>query len=79
VSPQLVVKRIFETPEAYEDLRRRLADEWRAGEDAWSSEARAVFTELGLAGGAVSKRSLVESETFRAWLATGGVELPRAA
>jgi single-stranded-DNA-specific exonuclease len=79
VSPQLVVKRIFETPEAYEDLRRRLADEWRAGEDAWSSEARAVFTELGLAGGAVSKRSLVESETFRALLASGGVELPQAA
>lgn len=78
VSPQLVVKRIFETPEGYEDLRRRLAGEWRAGEAAWSPEARAVFTELGLLGGAASKRSLVESETFRAIL-EGGLELPRAA
>ena len=78
VSPQLVVKRIFETPESYEDLRRRFAEEWRAGESAWSPEARAVFTELGLLGGATSKRSLIESETFRALLARG-VELPVAA
>ena len=78
VSPQLVVKRIFETPDGYEELRRRLAEEWRAGEAAWSPEARAIFTELGLLDGAASKRSLIESETFRLILESG-LELPRAA
>ena len=43
VSPQLVVRRIFETPEGYEELRRRLAAEWRAGPDRWSPQARAIF------------------------------------
>ncbi|MEX2103499.1 MAG: DHHA1 domain-containing protein, partial [Gaiellaceae bacterium] len=30
VSPQLVVKRIFDTPDGYADLRQRLEEEWRA-------------------------------------------------
>ncbi|MCL4289522.1 MAG: single-stranded-DNA-specific exonuclease RecJ [Thermoleophilia bacterium] len=79
VSPQLVVRRAFETPEGYEELRARLATEWKAGEQAWSPEARAVFDELGLVGGASSGRQLVESETFRALLAGAVGELPRAA
>jgi single-stranded-DNA-specific exonuclease len=67
VSPQLVVKRIFDTPDRFEDLRVGLAAEWKAGPDAWSDFARAVFTELGLADGG-AWRSLVESETFLAAL-----------
>jgi single-stranded-DNA-specific exonuclease len=67
VSPQLVVKRIFDTPERYSELRDRLALEWKAEADARSPEAELVFAELGLAGG--SRRSLLESETFRALLA----------
>jgi single-stranded-DNA-specific exonuclease len=69
VAPQLVVRRIFDTPDGYEDLRTRLAAEWRAGEAAWSAEARTVFEELGLIGGPTAKRQLVESATFRALLA----------
>ena len=68
VAPQLVVRRIFDADERYAELRDRLAAEWRAGEDAWSDEARAIFGELGLAGGA--RRSLLESEEFRRLLAT---------
>ncbi len=81
VAPQLVVRRIFETPAGYEALRRRLADEWRAGETEWTPEARAVFAELDLveADGSPRKRSLLESETFRALLAGERVTLPRAA
>lgn len=79
VAPQLVVRRVFETPDGYEELRARLAGEWRAGEQAWSPEARAVFEELGLAPGAPARRQLVESETFRALLAGSSSELPRAA
>ena len=65
VAPQLVVKRIFDTPGGYAELRRRLADEWRAGSEAWSEEGRTIFAELELAAGGTSKRHLVESPTFR--------------
>jgi len=68
VAPQLVVRRIFETPHRYEELRNRLAAEWRAGPDAWSPEARQVFTELGLDEEPAGRRSLAESPTFRALL-----------
>ena len=64
VAPQLVVRRIFDADEHVEELRAWLADEWRAGESAWSAEARAVFAELELGDGS-SRRSLLESERFR--------------
>ena len=63
VSPQLVVRRIFDAAEGYEELRRWLAEQWRAGESAWTPEARMIFSELELAEG--SRRSLLESESFR--------------
>ncbi len=69
VSPQLVVKRIFATPERYEELRRRLVAEWKAGPDHWSSDARAIFEELGLVDDPTGRRALAESEAFRAALA----------
>ena len=40
------------------------AAEWRAGEAAWTPEARAIFEELELADGA-TRRSLLESRAFR--------------
>jgi len=77
VAPQLVIRRLFDTPEGYEDLRDNLARLWRLGESAWTGDARAVFAELGLEVGA--KRQLYESETFRALLAGSADALPRAA
>jgi single-stranded-DNA-specific exonuclease len=78
VAPQLVVRRLFDAPEGYEELRGRLADLWRAGEDAWTPEARAIFAELELAAGA--RRQLYESAAFRALLADAEpAALPRAA
>jgi single-stranded-DNA-specific exonuclease len=79
VSPQLMVKRVFETPEEYVALRNRFADEWRAGEGAWSDEAREVFAELGLLDRPDGLRHLVESPRFRDLLASVRRELPRAA
>jgi single-stranded-DNA-specific exonuclease len=67
VSPQLVIKRIFDTPDRFDDLRLGLVAEWRAAPDERSEFARAVFTELGVADGG-PWRSLVESETFLAAL-----------
>ena len=77
VAPQLVVRRVFEAAGAYEELRAWLAAEWRAGEAAWSPDARTIFGELGLEAGA--RRQLLESETFRALLEQGVSELPQAA
>jgi single-stranded-DNA-specific exonuclease len=65
-APQLVVRRIFDAPDRYRDLRAQLAAEWRAGPGGWSDTARAIFTELDLDG--TEWRSLLESETFRALL-----------
>ena len=77
VAPQLVVRRLFDAAEGYEELRSWLAGQWRAGEAAWSPEARRVFAELDLAAGA--RRQLLESESFRALLERANAELPRAA
>ena len=63
VSPQLVVRRIFDTDERYEEFRTLFAEQWRSGEGTWTDEARAVFEELELTEG--SRRSLLESATFR--------------
>jgi len=79
VAPQLVVRRVYDAPPRYEELRDWLAELWRAGEGAWPPEARAVFQELGLEAGVASRRQLLESEAFRALLAEASFELPRAA
>jgi single-stranded-DNA-specific exonuclease len=79
VAPQLVVRRVFDTANAYEELRTWLAGLWRAGEAAWTPEARRIFAELEIdaAGG---KRQLLESPTFRELLAHGApLTLPQAA
>jgi len=77
IAPQLVIRRLFDAPDGYEELRGSLAELWQAGEDAWTSDARTIFAELQLAEGA--KRQLYESEAFRALLAGTALELPRAA
>jgi single-stranded-DNA-specific exonuclease len=77
VAPQLVVRRLFDTPEGYEELRAHLGDLWRSGEGAWTADARRIFAELGLEGKSGRRRQLLESETFRALLEREA--LPRAA
>ena len=76
VAPQLVVRRVFEAPDGYADLRDWLKAEYRKEEAARNPDAAAIFAELELAetGG---KRHLLESETFRDLLAGG--RLARAA
>ena len=54
-SPQLVVRRIFDTDERYEELRAWFAEQWRRGEAAWTPEVRAVFDELGLSARTASR------------------------
>ena len=66
VSPQLVVRRVFDSHERYEELRAWLVAEWGRPEAARSPDAQAIFAELELGDG--GRRSLLESETFRALL-----------
>jgi single-stranded-DNA-specific exonuclease len=77
VAPQLVIRRVFDAPDRFEELRSWLADQWRAGEAAWTEEARTVFDELELEPGV--RRNLLESEFFRGLLAEPVLELPVAA
>ena len=77
VSPQLVVRHIFDTPEGYEELRAGFAELWRSGEASWTSEARRIFGELGLEGERGRRRQLLESEAFRTLLERAA--LPEAA
>jgi single-stranded-DNA-specific exonuclease len=74
-SPQLVVRRIFDTPGRYVELRERFAAEWRSG--SLSPKGKQIAAELGLEQGG-PWRSLLESETFRALL-DEPFELRRAA
>ena len=65
VAPQLVVERIFDTPERYEELRswlRGSSIERRPG----PRERPEIFAELGLESGL--RRSLLDSERFRTLL-----------
>ncbi len=74
VSPQLVVRRIFDSGPAYAELRAYFAEQWRRGEGAWTPEVRAVFGELELGEGV--RRSLLESESFRALLEAAARRTP---
>jgi single-stranded-DNA-specific exonuclease len=60
VAPQLVVQRLFETPDRYPDLMARFERSWRAP----PPEVARVLEELGVGDGA-PKRHLLESEAFR--------------
>jgi single-stranded-DNA-specific exonuclease len=74
VSPQLVVQRVFDTPDRYDTLRAWLEEQYRR-EDGCDEVAAEVFQELELDDG--TRRSLFESERFRELLADE--PLPRAA
>jgi hypothetical protein len=62
-SPQLLVRRVFDAFDGFDELREWLGGQWKAGEAAWTPQARQIFEELQLGDGA--RRSLLESPTFR--------------
>jgi single-stranded-DNA-specific exonuclease len=82
VAPQLLVRRLFDAHDRYDDLRAWLAQLWRSGESAWTADARAIFEELGFAADAAPRRHLLESARFRELLAEpplADAPLPKAA
>src|SRR6267142_1231129 len=64
VAPQLVVKRVFDGEPRYRELRKWLGGLWREGAAAWPPDAAAIFAELEVENGHVSRRHLLESPTF---------------
>jgi single-stranded-DNA-specific exonuclease len=65
VAPQLVVRRIFDADDRFEELYAWLRREWTA--ERRTAEAETVFAELELEAGG-SRRHPLESEAFRALL-----------
>ena len=66
VAPQLLVRRIFDADDRFEELYAWLRDEWEA--ERRSPGAEAIFDELGVETGG-ARRHPLESPTFRALLA----------
>jgi single-stranded-DNA-specific exonuclease len=65
VAPQLVVRRIFDSAERYEELRGWLAAQWKLPDTQREGGAREIFSELELDGAGPARRQLYESERFR--------------
>jgi single-stranded-DNA-specific exonuclease len=74
VAPQLVVRRVLDGDDRYVELAASLRAQW--GTESRDPVTQAIFDELQLESGV--KRSLLESERFRALLAEP-VALPEAA
>jgi single-stranded-DNA-specific exonuclease len=65
VAPQLVVRRIFDAADRYEELRGWLGAQWKLGDAERDVAAREIFAELELEGAQDGRRQLYESERFR--------------
>ncbi len=79
VSPQLVVRRVFAADEQFDALREWLVGEYRKPAGARHADAVAIFAELEIDETGLGRRHLLESERFRALLATAAPALAEAA
>src|SRR3954453_405508 len=79
VSPQLVVRRVFAADEQFDELRTWLICEYRKPSAARHADAVAIFAELEIDEGGLGRRHLLESERFRALVATTAPALAEAA
>ncbi len=66
VAPQLVIRRVFDADERFDELYAWLRAQWQA--DPRDATAQAIFDELGLDSNGPPSRHPLESETFRALL-----------
>jgi single-stranded-DNA-specific exonuclease len=66
VAPQLVVRRVFDADDRFDELYEWLRAQWRA--ERRDPQAQAIFDELAVEAGG-PRRHPLESETFRALLA----------
>jgi len=66
VAPQLVIRRVFDADDRFEELYAWLRSQWMAVPRA--ATAQAIFDELGLDASGPPSRHPLESETFRSLL-----------
>src|SRR5919204_552249 len=66
VAPQLVVRRVFEAHDRFDELYAWLRTQWRVAQR--DPAAQSIFEELGLDADGPPSRHPLESETFRALL-----------
>jgi len=66
VAPQLVVRRVFDADDRFDEVYTWLRSQWQA--TARDPQAQAIFDELDVEAGG-PKRHPLESETFRTLLA----------
>jgi single-stranded-DNA-specific exonuclease len=67
VAPQLVVRRVFDADDRFDELYEWLREQWRAN-GSRDPQAQQIFDELDVEEGGVRRHPL-ESDTFRALLA----------
>jgi single-stranded-DNA-specific exonuclease len=67
VAPQLVIRRVFDADDRFDELYAWLRSQWHA--ERRDAGAQAIFDELGLEAKGPPSRHPLESETFRALLA----------
>jgi single-stranded-DNA-specific exonuclease len=67
VAPQLVIRRVFDAGDRFEELYAWLRSQWNV--EQRDRSAQAIFNELGLEANGPPSRHPLESETFRALLA----------
>ena len=79
VSPQLVVRRIFDADARFDEVRDWLVAEYRKSAAVRAADAVAIFTELEIDEAGLGRRHLLESERFRALLEREPPVLARAA
>ena len=70
VAPQLVVRRIFDAADRYEELRGWLRAQWKLPAAQREAAATEIFGELALDAAGSTRRQLYESERFRDLLET---------
>ena len=78
VAPQLLVRRIFDSPEGYEDLRTWLAAQWREGRAGVDGRGTRDLRRAR-ARRRRERGALLESEAFRRLLEEGAAPLAAAA
>jgi len=67
-SPQLVVRRVFDADDRFDEVYEWLRVQWATGAQQRNAQAQAIFDELEVESGG-AKRHPLESQTFRSLLA----------
>ena len=77
IAPQLVVRRVFDSPAGYDELRSRLAELWRSGEALLDARGASDLRRAGARGRGRASRALAAS-VARVGVVSGAARRGRA-